>query len=190
MNKKNTMKRVAFVVVIILMALMAGAYYYFSGKEYVVRLSEADIQRKLEEKLPLTKTYLFIIQVTLNNPRVHLENGSKRVNAGLDVIFNITLNNHPKPIGGTVDVSAGILYLAEKGQFFLTSPIVEKLEVQGIPQQYTDKANMALTKALAEYYAKHPIYTLNTANTKQAAARMILKDVIVENKQLVVTLGI
>lgn len=190
MNKKNTMKRVAFVVVIILMALMAGAYYYFSGKEYVVRLSESDIQRKLEEKLPLTKTYLFIIQVTLNNPRVHLENGSKRVNAGLDVIFNITLNNHPKPIGGTVDVSAGILYLAEKGQFFLTSPIVEKLEVQGIPQQYTDKANMALTKALAEYYAKHPIYTLNTANTKQAAARMILKDVIVENKQLVVTLGI
>ena len=190
MNKKNTMKRVAFVVVIILMALMAGAYYYFSGKEYVVRLSESDIQRKLEEKLPLTKTYLFIIQVTLNNPRVHLENGSKRVNAGLDVIFNITLNNHPKPIGGTVDVSAGILYLAEKGQFFLTSPIVEKLEVQGIPQQYTDKANMALTKALAEYYAKHPIYTLNATNTKQAVTRMILKDVIVENKQLVVTLGI
>ena len=184
------MKKTAIVIVIILMALMAGTYYYFSGKEYIVRLSESDIQRKLEEKLPLTKTYLFIIQVTLNNPRVHLENGSRRVNAGLDVIFNITLNNHPKPIGGTVDASAGIFYLAEKGQFFLTNPVVEKLEVQGIPRQYTDKANMALTKALAEYYAKHPIYTLQTTNAKHAAAKMILKNVIVENKQLVVTLGI
>jgi hypothetical protein len=31
-------------------ALAVGAYLYFSGKEYVIRISESDIQRKLEEK--------------------------------------------------------------------------------------------------------------------------------------------
>jgi hypothetical protein len=171
-------------------ALAVGAYLYFSGKEYVIRISESDIQRKLEEKLPLTKTYLLIFQVTLENPRVRLENGSRRVRAGLDVIFNITLDNNPKPLGGTVDVSGGIRYLAEKGQLFLTDPVVEGLAVQGIPRQHTDRANMALTKALAEFYEKHPIYTLHAADAKQAAARMILKDVAVENSELVVTLGI
>jgi hypothetical protein len=121
---------------------------------------------------------------------VRLENGSRRARAGLDVIFNITLDNNPKPLGGTVDVSGGIRYLAEKGQLFLTDPVVEGLAVQGIPQHHTDRANMALTKALAEFYEKHPIYTLHAADAKQAAARMILKDVAVENSELVVTLGI
>jgi hypothetical protein len=176
--------------VIILIAVVAGAYYYFSGKEYVIRLSESDIQKKLEEKLPLTKTYLLIIEVTLNNPRVHLENGSGRVGAGLDVEFNITLNKTLKPIGGTVDASAGIRYVAENGQFFLTNPIIENLEVRGVPEKYIDKINFALTKAIAEYYARHPIYTLKTSDTKQALAKMVLQDVIVENNELVVTLGI
>lgn len=184
------MKKVAIAAVVILIAVVAGTYYYFSGKEYVVRLSEPEITEKLEEKLPLTKTYLFVIQVTLDNPRVHLENGSKRVNAGLDVVFNITLNKNPKPIGGKVDASGGILYLAEKGQFFLTNPVVENLQVQGIPAEYTNKLNTALTKALAEYYKKRPIYTLRVTDAKQAVARMVLKDVIVENRELVITLGI
>jgi len=184
------MKKVAIVAVAILIALLAGTYYYFSGKEYVVRLSESDIQGKLEEKLPLTKTYLFIIQVTLNNPRVNLKNGSSKVGAGLDVVFNITLNKNPKPFGGTVDVSGGVRYLSEKGQFFLTNPVIESLTVQGIDPKYTNKANKALTKALAEYYKNHPIYTLRVTDVKQAAARMVLKDVIVKNQELVITLGI
>lgn len=175
---------------VILIAVAAGTYYYFFGKEYIVRLTEPEIQEKLEEKLPLTKTYLFIINVTLDNPRVNLQDGSSRVSAGLDVVFNITLNKNPKPLGGKVDASGGILYLAEKGQFFLTNPVVENLDVQGIPRQYTDKANIALSKALAEYYENHPIYTLHATDVKQAAARMILKNVIIENRELVVTLGL
>ena len=166
------------------------AYFYFSGKEFVIRVPESKIQEKLQEKLPLTKTYLFVVQVTLDNPRVQLVNGTKRVSAGLDVIFNITLNKNPKPMGGTVDVSGGILYSAENGQFFLKNPVIEKLEVQGIPQIYTDKVNKALTKALADYYEKHPIYTLSATDAKQAAARMVLKNVIIENQELVVILGI
>ena len=184
------MRTVAITAVFILTALLAGTYYYYSGKEYVVRLTESEIQGKLEEKLPLTKTYLFIVEVTLNNPRVLLEDGPGRVGAGLDVIFNITLDKNPKPLGGTVDVSGGVVYLSERGEFFLADPVIENLKVQGIPQAYTDKVNKALTKALAEYYREHPIYTLRLTDMKQAAARMVLRDVKVENRELVITLGI
>lgn len=184
------MKKVAIVAVVIFIAVMPGTYYYFSGKEYVVHLSEPEIVGKLKKRLPLTRTCLFIIQVTLDNPRVLLENGSNRVEAGLDVVFNITLNKNSKPMGGTVDASGGIVYLAEKGQFFLTDPLVENLQARGIPDEYTNKVNIALTKALAEYYEKHPIYTWRATDAKQAVARMVLKDVIVDNRELVVTLGI
>lgn len=184
------MKKVAIAAVIVILSIVAVAYFYFSGKEYVVRIPESNIRQKLEEKLPLTKTYLFIIQVTLKNPRVNLKNGSKRVNAGLDVVLNVAIGKNPKPLGGTVDASGGIDYLFEKGEFYLTNPIIENFEIQGIPSKYMDKVNEALTKALAEYYSKNPVYTLRATEAKQVAARMVLRNVIVENKEMVVTLGI
>lgn len=174
----------------IIMAVVIGGFIYFSGKEYIVRLSETQIQEKLEKKLPLTKTYLFVIEVTLNNPRVKLEEGSERVKAGLDVEFNISLGKNKEPLGGTVDVSGSVRYEAEKAQFFLDSPIIENLKVQGIPQQFTSKANKALAKALVQYYKVNPIYTLRATDIKKATAKMVLKKVVVENKELVITLGI
>jgi len=184
------MNKLAIAAVIVILAIVAGTYFYFSGKEYVVRITEPDIKQKLNEKLPLTKSYLFIIQVTLANPRVHLKDGTNRVNAGLDVILNVTIGKNPKPLGGTVDASGGISYVPEKGELYLTDPIIENLEIQGIPTKYMDKVNKALTKALAEYYRDNPVYTLRSTDAKQAAARMVLKNVIVENRELVVTLGI
>ena len=185
------MKNIIIIISLIILAvIVGGTYCYFSGKEYVVRLTEGQIREKLEERLPLSKSYLFIIRVTLSNPRVVLENGTSRVNAGLDVLFNITINDNPKPIGGTVDVSGGVRYVAEEGQFFLVNPVIESLKVQGVAEEYTNKVNKALTLALTEYYESHPIYTLSTVDAKQVAARMILKSVIVENEELVVTLGI
>lgn len=190
MFKERRMKKVAIAAVIVILAVVVGAYFYFSGKEYVVRIPESDIRQKLDEKLPLTKTYLFIIQVTLDNPRVNLKNGSNRVNAGLDIVLNVTIEKNPKPLGGTVDASGGINYVPGKGEFYLTNPIIENIEIQGIPTKYMDKVNEALTKALAEYYSKNPVYTLRATDAKQVAARTVLKNVIVENKEMVVTLGI
>ena len=184
------MKKGAIIVGVVLLVAIASAYFYFAEKEYVFRFSESDIQNTLEKSLPLTKTYLFIIQVTLENPRVQLENGSSRVNAGLDVVFNITVDQSLEPLGGSVDVSGGVRYVSETGQFFLTDPLVEHLEIQGIPDLYTEKINSALSKALSEYYLKNPIYTLSALDAKQAAVRLVLKNVIVENQELMITLGV
>ena len=170
--------------------IAASTYFYFKGKEFVFHFSEAEIQNTLATNLPLTKTYLFIIQVTLENPRVNLENGSNRVNAGLDVVLNITMDQNAQPLGGSVDVSGGVRYASESGEFFLTDPNIERLQIQGVSDKYTEKVNTALSKALAEYYLDHPIYTLSALDAKQASVRMVLKNVIVENKELVITLGV
>lgn len=78
----------------------------------------------------------------------------------------------------------------KNGEFFLTGPTIDQLSVQGIPKKYTKKANLFLIKAISEFYSKHPIYTLKQYDLKQLAAKTILKDVVVENNELVVRLGI
>jgi hypothetical protein len=184
------LKKGALIAVVIFVVLVAGTIFYFAGKEYVFRFSESEIQETLEKNLPLTKTYLFIIEVTLKTPRVQLENGSNRVNAGLDIELNITVDQNSKPLGGSIDVSGGVRYASDTGQFFLTDPNIEQLQIQGLSDEYADKANRALTKALAEYYSEHPIYKLSANDAKQLAVRMVLKNVIVENRELVITLGL
>jgi hypothetical protein len=183
-------KRIVTIFVLLVVAAVGGGYYYFSGKEYVFRFSENQIREKLSTRLPLTKTYLLIFQVTLDNPRVSLLDNSKRVNAGLDIVLNIRFGGETRPLGGTIDASGEIKYVPATGQFFLTDPVIEHLAVHGIPDGYAEKVSSALTKALAAYYADHPIYSLTATDAKHAAARLVLKNVIVENHELVVTLGI
>lgn len=184
------MKKISIRVAVIILFIVSGVIYHFYGKVYEFRFSKTQLQEKLNEKLPYTKTYLFIFQVTLDNPRVNLKNGSNRINAGLDIILNIYENKESLPLGGSLDLSGGIKYVAENGEFFLTDPTIDQLSVQGIPQKYTKKANLFLRKSIGEFYSKHPIYTLKQYDLKQLAAKTILKDVIVENNELVVRLGI
>jgi hypothetical protein len=179
------------IALIIALAIAAVVvYYHFSGQTLVLRFTRTQLQEKLNNRLPLTKTYLLVFQVTFDKPRVTLTNGSRRVAVGLDIILDIRLGGQTKPLGGALDVSGAIRYAAEKGEFFLDQPVIERLAVQGIPDKYTEKVNAVLTKALSEYYAQHPIHSLKTTDTKQAIARLVLKDVIVENGELVVTIGI
>ena len=184
------MRNILLVLAAVLLVGVLGVFLYLQGKEYTFRFTEAELQEKLAERLPISKTYLFIFEVVLDEPRLALVEGSNRVNAGLDVTLNIYINDEPQPLGGELDVSGGVRYDAAEGQFFLTDPIIENLQVQGIPTRYTDRVNSVLTKAVGEYYADRPIYTLDKSNVKTAAAKLVLKNVVVENSVLIVTLGV
>lgn len=184
------MKNFLIISVLILCALLGAGYWYFSGKDFFLYFTEAQLQEKLNAKLPLTKTYLMIFNVTLDHPRLHLVNGSDKVQMGLDVTINLNLAGETKSLGGTIQVSGGVAYAAETAQFFLIDPVVEILSMQGIPQKHEEKVRLALTRALATYYAEHPIYQLKSTDAKQATAKLILKSVVVENQRLVLKMGI
>lgn len=184
------MKKIAALSILLCLLAAGGIYFYFSGGEYVIRISEAQIREKLESKLPITKRYFLIIELTLNHPRVHLVNRTSRVLAGLDATLNIKLNDNPKPLGGTLDISSGVKYVTETGEFFLTDPVVENVNIEGIPVKFQSPVNGAISKILVEYFQKNPIYTLRASDLKRATVRRVLKSVIVENQELVITLGI
>jgi hypothetical protein len=185
-----TPRRAVILTLVLIAAAIGSAYYYFYGRQYVYRFTEAQLQQALSQRLPFTKTYLLIFQVTLDHPRVTLVNGSDRVHAGLDITLNVRVGDQPLPLSGSVDASGGVRYDPKAGQLFLTQLKVEQLELQGVPEQYASRAAAALSRALDTYYADHAIYTLNASDAKELAARLALKSVTVEGQQLVVTLGI
>ena len=79
--------------------LIGGALLMASKSDYEYRFTESELQEKLGERLPLTKKYLYVFDVTLDEPRVDLTEGSERIAAGIDVVLNINLGSSTTPLG-------------------------------------------------------------------------------------------
>ena len=169
--------------------LIAGLIYFATQRDFTFRFSETEIQRQLSERLPFTKRYLFIFDVTIDEPRVDLVDGSERVTAGADVMLNIRIGESDIPLTGAVDVSGEVDYQAEGGAFYLVNPVIENLSIDGLPDSYAEKSSEVVEAAMSEFYRNRPIYRLEGSNAKNAG-RMLLKGVAVENEELVVTLGL
>ncbi|MDR3323772.1 MAG: DUF1439 domain-containing protein [Zoogloeaceae bacterium] len=171
-----------FFLLFMLLALSAC----MSG-DHVFRISQDSLQTKLREKLPVTKSYLRIFQVTLENPRVALHEGSDRIHLGLEVAVRIL--NAPEPLRGEIDVSGGLRYDHPQGAFYLVTPTLERMNLHNLPEQYREPAHTVLSGLLTEYCATHPLYVLDAKKRDQTPENMQLKNVRVENGELALTFG-
>ncbi len=180
----------SFVLGIVAVGLLgAGAFLYVSQKDFVFRFSEGDLRERVDDRLPWTKRYLFVFEVSVDNPRIDLVDGSDRVAGGVDLLLNIDFGDSDVPLAGAVDVAGGVEYQSENGEFFLINPEIENIRIQGVPDRFSNQANAAISLALTEFYRTRPIYSLDETDASHLAARLVLKDVVVEDEHLVVTLG-
>ena len=169
--------------------LLGGAFLYVSQKDVVFRFSESDLRERVDDHLPWQKRYLFIFEITIDHPRIDLVDGSDRVAGGVDLLLNIDFGNGEVPLAGAVDVIGGVEYEAENGEFFLVAPEIENIDIQGVPNRFSNQANAAISLALTEFYRTRPIYSLDDTDVSHLAAKLMLKDVVVKDEHLVVTLG-
>ncbi len=183
------MKKV-IIVALVLVLLFAGGFLYVRNKQYNVIITQQQIDDALQKKFPVTKTHLLIFRITYSNPHLTLLPDSNRIEVGLDAEVSIKILNEAKKLGGTVLVTSALAFRSETKQFFLASPQINKLEIQGVPQQYLDKVTDFASIAAREYLQEFPVYTLKAKDTKTAAAKLLLKDVQVKSREIHVTLGL
>jgi hypothetical protein len=181
-------KKLTWSLLALLALVGAGAIWYLAAKTYEIRISQAQLEQKLAERLPLTQRYP-LVSVTLAQPRVHLNEDSERVDFGLNMTVN-TNTSGSQLLSAQIDVSASLRYDAERGAIFLDQPVMDKLVVQGLDERRTAMAQVALEAAMASFLAQQPVYTLNASDTRQRVARMAVRDIKVENGVVVLILGL
>jgi hypothetical protein len=184
------MKRTLIIAVCALALLLAGAFWYFRDKQYHVVITQKQIDDALQAKFPVSKTHLALFHLTYSNPQVTLLPDSDRIEIGLDAQLSIKLREESKPFGGRALMTTGLEYRHEAKQFFLANPEIKKLTLQGVPQQYLDKATVLSSNFVSEYLQRFPVYTLKATDIKTTAARLLLKDVQVRSNEVHVTLGL
>jgi hypothetical protein len=156
---------------------------------YELVITEAQLRERLAERLPLTRSWLRVVQVTLDRPRVALVEGSDRIDGGVDIRVDVGLGATARRFDGALDLSTGVRYDPASGQFHLTDPVIERLVLQGLPERHVATVRDALASALAEYCARRPIHTLRSDDLRQQAVRWLLREVAVRERQLVLTIG-
>ena len=184
------MKRPIVFIAFVLVLALAGTFLYFRSRQYYVIITQNQIDNTLQTKFPVTKTHLLIFRITYSNPHVTLLPEPNRIEVGLDAELNIKPLGESKNLRGSAGVTSTLAYRSETKQFFLSNAEINKLTIQGIPQQYLDKVTDFASNSAREYLQEFPIYTLRAKDTKTTAVKLLLKDVRVKNSEVHVTLGL
>lgn len=184
------MKKTLTIAAIVFAVVLVGAFVYFKGKRYKIVITQEEIDSALAEKFPASKDYLLVFRITYSNPQVTLLEEEDRVQVGLDATLNIRLKEEPKNLGGGATVTSGIRYDSEKQEFYLDDTEFDRLEIQGIPEEWLETVTEVASKAAREFVETMPIYRLEAKDAKTAAAKMLLKDFEVREQEIHVTLGI
>ena len=186
----KNVKRIALYVALGLIVAIAGTVIYLRGRRYVVTITQAQIDQTLQAKFPVTKKHLLLFNVTYSNPRVRLLPGTNRIEVGMDAVLNMRIFNESKQLGGSAVLTTGLAYRNETKQFFLSDPKIDKLSIQGIPEQYLAKVTEFASKAAGEHLEEIPVYTLKAKDIKTTAAKLLLKDLQVKGSEIHATLGL
>ena len=155
-------------------------------KQYVIELSQAQLQQRLDVQFPIQKQFIFL-GAQLRNPKLLLTEDSERIDFTVEV--GIKVIGIADEFTGMGTISSGISYRAEKGEFYLLNPRVEKLEIEFLPPQYVEKAIGIVNLTAGEFLDNYPIYELKKSNLKQQALRLVLKDVTISDGVVRISLG-
>ena len=184
------MKRKAIVVATVLLVATGVTYAVMRGRVFTITLTQDQIQQRLDEKFPFQKYIPPIFELTLTDPHVILPDGSNRITVTMTALLNVKIAGQNSRLGGTATVTTGLRYEPSDYSFYLHDPVLDKLDVLGIPVKHVKLVNRAAAALAKQRLEQLRIYTLRPDQIKQATARVILRDLKVQDGCLVIRLGV
>ena len=173
----------------ILLAAAVSAGGCSSWNEVTVRISEEQLQERLNNKFPITKTYRPFGTVTYDNPRISLRRTGERVEFGLDIrLDSVKVNGNS--LHASVLMLVLVTYDSEEQALFLTEPHLEQLILNGEQQQDAQALEALYMPAVKKLLKRKPIYRFKDQGALEAIAGKVIKDVRVRGGCLEFVCGV
>ena len=179
-------------VIVMAAAVSTAGLIGCTGLTAEITLNEEEINSILADSFPITESYDDVLTLTLENPRVVLEEGSDRMVVGVDasVVLNVPELEIGATLSGSADLETGIDYKPDTGEIILKEPSLTSLTIEGIPQKYTDIATDVANQIVSVTLDGYAIYKIEPEDFETAVASITLQGVKIENGVLVITLGL
>ncbi len=151
-----------------------------------LKVSNAELQDRLDKKFPITKRK-GVFKVVLSDPQLVLVRQNNRLRT--------TVTARASALGATVGqskvtISGGVRYDKASKAFYMTDPRVTKLDVSHIPQRYQDQFRRVVDVAVQELVPGIPVYRLDKNTFKHSTSRAFLKRAWIEDQHLHLEMGL
>ncbi|HSI11239.1 MAG TPA: DUF1439 domain-containing protein, partial [Chthoniobacter sp.] len=173
----SSVKRILFIALAAILLMGIGGFLFLKGRRFPVIITQTQIDDALEQRFPVSKSYLKLFDISYANPEVTLLDEAQRVRVGLDATLNLKVKSHARQFTGGATLTGRVDYHPDTQEFFLDDVKFERLSIEGIPPEYMEPVSTAASKAAQEYVRRAPIYRLKETDTKSALTKVLLKDV-------------
>jgi hypothetical protein len=165
---------------------IAGASWYLLerfGSGAQIDVTQEELQRRVSERFPAKKCTLRIACLELSDVQVTLTEGSDRI--GLSTHANASFGARQFP--GRISVSGKLRYVPFAGDFYFDEMKIEELEASDLPEEYAQKLRVLVPVVVALALGNHPIFSIKANTSKEALAKLLLRDVKVVDGKLRLT---
>ncbi|MBI3187510.1 MAG: DUF1439 domain-containing protein [Gammaproteobacteria bacterium] len=151
---------------------------------YTMEIPEQAIQNKISAMMPMERK-LLVFSIIISDPKVTLIKDTNKIG----VFTNIAvLSRDNSRHTGRVSFTGTLVYNASQGAFFYHNPVIEKLEIDKLPEQYAADVKLITQLAVTNALASYPVYRLQTDDLRQKYIKSVLESVVVDDGKLLVTL--
>ncbi len=150
------------------------------GDKLSIELTEQELQTRLAARFPVQNCSLIIVCLDITAPKLKLVEDSDRIALAADLLVTVVQRRY----AGTLAFSGKVRYVAESGEFFLDDIEIQRLDLEGVPTQYTEMLRSRGPAVLRGVLANKPIYTLKSDTAQQRLARLTVRDVRVVGGKL------
>ncbi|MDP5008754.1 MAG: DUF1439 domain-containing protein [Glaciimonas sp.] len=150
------------------------------------------LQQSLDNRLPFSKKYFGLIEVTATHAQLALQaeqastqgkNG--RILVDMDVTMGFPLINKPWP--GKLLVSGVLSVDAARNAVVLNDPRVESLTLEGMSKAYTSQTTQIGGALVGELLQKVPLYTFKPDDLRFAGVAFLPTKIVTNVQGLIVT---
>jgi len=149
---------------------------------YTVEVSEAELQEKIAQVMPIEKKKLFL-SVIFSHPKIDLAVGDNQI--GIASQIDVLAPGGIKSTG-QAKIKGSLRYEATTGIFYFQNPTIVQLQLDAMPDNFMptiqEVAQMIVTKKLANL----AIYRLKDNDLQQSLLKYTLKSIAIANKQLLI----
>lgn len=177
------MKLKAFVI--LLFALLVNGCAMMGDR--TVNISEAQLQKKLNERLAIPISLLKIFDVNLSNSTVKFDSKTGRMVTSLDTSLTSILSD--KVLAGKLDISGKLRFDVATNSIVLDDPKVESLNLDGLGSKYGEFFNLIAQKLGGEMLNGLPLYTVKPEDLTVGSTLYNPKDMQITDKGLQITLS-
>lgn len=164
--------------------LLMSASQLAMAYSYTLEISEQELQNKISSMMPMERK-LLVVSIIISDPKVTLIKDSNKI--GIFTNLAVIAPDGAKSTG-RVSFTGTLNYDPNQGAFYFHNPVIEKLEIDKLSDQYSADIKQITQLAVSSAMAAYPVYKLQNDVLRQKYVKSVLESIAVNDGKLLITL--